>query len=295
MYGGLIFPNRVSVLMRQLNRFHDHTLIVLVIVTTLVIYWFVSTFRARLRDRFLMENQVVEVIWTLVPMVILVFIALPSLRLLYLLDEISQPDLRVKVSGRQWYWNYEYSEFPEISFESHLTEEREREPRLLEVDNRLTLPLGTHARVILTSTDVIHSWTVPLLGVKVDAIPGRLNQVGVKIPMRGVFFGQCSEICGANHSFMPIVVERVSSQHFLKLVGYSKWLNKLGAFNPTMTKSFTIPIIAPILWLTILCVFLIVLVVGVSLIFFSLPFKSKKIFEKERGGRGVLWLWWAGS
>lgn len=217
MFGGLLFPNRVSLLIVQLNGFHDHALVILVSITSLVVYWFWSVFTSQIRDRHLIENQTVEVVWTVLPIVILIFIALPSLRLLYLLDEVGGVDFRVKVVGSQWYWSYEYSEFPDVAFESHILVESLKEPRLLEVDNRLTLPFNRQVRLVVRATDVIHSWTVPVLGVKVDAIPGRLNQTRASIPMAGVFYGQCSEICGANHRFMPVVVERVSLEDFLTM------------------------------------------------------------------------------
>lgn len=156
-------------------------------------------------------------VWTVVPIVILIFLALPSLRLLYLLDEVKTPDLTVKVVGSQWYWRYEYSDFPGLEFDSYIVRGGEPHlPRLLEVDNRLTLPQGLQLRFVITATDVIHSWTVPTLGVKADAVPGRLNQIRAKLALSGLFYGQCSEICGANHRFIPIVVERVSPEHFAR-------------------------------------------------------------------------------
>lgn len=213
-----MFPDRVTHLIKQLNNFHDHALVILTLITTIVVYWFWSILVSTFRDRHLLENQTVEIVWTVLPIIILIFIALPSLRLLYLLDEVQSPDFRLKVVGSQWYWRYEYSDFPSFSFESHIVSDLVEAPRLLEVDNRLTLPIKRQLRIIVTATDVIHSWTIPVLGVKADAIPGRLNQLRVKMPASGVFYGQCSEICGANHRFIPIVLERVNLDHFLNFV-----------------------------------------------------------------------------
>lgn len=192
---------------------------ILLFIIAIVFYWIRRVIRSDLRDRLLLERQNVEVVWTIIPIVVLIFIALPSLHLLYLLDEVKTPDLTVKVLGRQWYWRYEYSDFLNIRFESHMVGRGEGIFRLLEVDNRLTLPFTTQLRFIVRATDVIHSWTIPVLGFKVDAVPGRLNQVRSRIDLAGVYYGQCSEICGANHSFMPIVVEAVSSEHFISALG----------------------------------------------------------------------------
>nr|YP_010713909.1 cytochrome c oxidase subunit II [Plesionika izumiae]WDD39129.1 cytochrome c oxidase subunit 2 [Plesionika izumiae] len=210
-----------SPLMEQLIFFHDHAMLVLVMITTLIAYIMSSLFFNKLTNRFLLEGQTIEIIWTIVPAIILIFIALPSLRLLYLLDEVNNPMVTLKAIGHQWYWSYQYSDFSELSFDSYMIPTSDLDPsgfRLLDVDNRAILPMNTQIRVLITGADVIHSWTVPALGVKADAIPGRLNQVSFNISRPGLFFGQCSEICGANHSFMPIVVESSSTPDFLKWV-----------------------------------------------------------------------------
>ena len=165
--------------------------------------------------RYLTEGALIEVVWTVVPGVILVFIGLPSLKLLYLMDEGVEAGLTVKVVGHQWYWSYEYSDcgYGGIGFDSYIVPTADLESgglRLLEVDNRLIIPIETEVRVLVTADDVLHSFAVPALSVKTDAIPGRLNQANFYIKRPGVYYGQCSEICGANHSFMPIVVEGVS-------------------------------------------------------------------------------------
>lgn len=155
------------------------------------------------------------------PAVILVIIALPSLRLLYILDEVYNPTLTIKIIGHQWYWSYEYSDYKKIEFDSYIIPSPDLSPfnfRLLDVDNRIFVPYNSQIRVIITSLDVIHSWAIPALGLKIDGTPGRLNQAIFNINRVGLFYGQCSEICGANHRFIPIVIERIPPQKFLDWV-----------------------------------------------------------------------------
>jgi len=175
------------------------------------------------------HNTLLEIIWTIIPAVILMVIAIPSFGLLYSMDEIIDPAITLKAIGHQWYWSYEYSDYnvstnKSIAFDSYMIAEDDLQSgqlRLLEVDNRIVLPVKTHIRVIVTATDVIHSWAIPAFGVKIDAIPGRLNQVSMFIEREGVYYGQCSELCGVNHGFMPIVVEAVSIDDFIDFI-YSK-------------------------------------------------------------------------
>jgi cytochrome c oxidase subunit 2 len=174
------------------------------------------------------HGAVIEVAWTVTPSLILVAIAIPSFALLYGMDELNDPALTIKIIGNQWYWSYEYSDYSEtddgsIVFDSYMIPEDDLELgqlRLLEVDNRIVLPVNTYIRGIITSTDVLHSFAVPSLGVKCDAVPGRLNQINMFIDREGIFYGQCSELCGANHGFMPIVVEAVKADE------YTAWLAK---------------------------------------------------------------------
>nr|ALM30857.1 cytochrome c oxidase subunit 2 [Procambarus fallax] len=207
--------------MEQLIFFHDHTMVVLILIVTFVGYIMFYLFFNFLVNRYLLESQEVEIIWTILPAIILIFIAFPSLRLLYLLDEINNPSITLKTIGHQWYWSYEYSDFLDLEFDSYMVgtaDLSESGFRLLDVDNRVVLPMNSQVRMLVSAADVIHSWTVPALGMKADAIPGRLNQISFFINRPGLFFGQCSEICGANHSFMPIVVESVSVNSFLDWV-----------------------------------------------------------------------------
>lgn len=172
------------------------------------------------------HGMTIELIWTIVPSLILVTIAIPSFALLYSMDEVIDPAITLKVIAHQWYWSYEYSDYntseeDTIAFDSYMIQEDDLELgqlRLLEVDNRVILPVNTHIRVLITSTDVIHNWAIPSLGIKCDAYPGRLNQVNTFIKREGIFHGQCSELCGVNHGFMPIVVEAVSLKDYVSWV-----------------------------------------------------------------------------
>jgi len=220
-WGQLGFQDAASPLIEELIFFHDHAITILIIIISLVGYAAISLMLNKYTCRSLVEGQQIETIWTIVPAFILIFLALPSLRLLYLLDEVGDCNLTLKSIGHQWYWSYEYSDFLNIEFDSYMIPTSDLESgdfRLLEVDHRVVLPVGTDIRVLVTSADVIHSWTVPSLGVKADAIPGRLNQLSFCIKYPGIFYGQCSEICGANHSFMPIVVEAVPLDNFISWV-----------------------------------------------------------------------------
>nr|YP_009825427.1 cytochrome c oxidase subunit II [Malaza carmides]QIU83242.1 cytochrome c oxidase subunit II [Malaza carmides] len=220
-WSNLNLQNSASPLMEQIIFFHDHTLIILLMITILVTYLMLSLFFNKYINRFLLEEQMIELIWTILPTFTLIFIALPSLRLLYLLDELNNPLITLKSIGHQWYWTYEYSDFYNIQFDSYMVQfpENMNNFRLLDVDNRVTIPMNNQIRILVTATDVIHSWTIPSLGVKIDANPGRLNQTNFFINRPGMFFGQCSEICGANHSFMPIVIESINIKNFIN------WIN----------------------------------------------------------------------
>lgn len=173
----------------------------------------------------LLEMQIVEWVWTLIPAILLLQIALPSLLLLYMLDETVDRALTLKTIGHQWYWRYEYRDLwslkngVNVEFDSYIIPSNELTDdifRLLDLDNRTIVPMPTQVRILISSADVLHCWTVPALGVKADAVPGRLNQVKFIRQRPGLYFGQCSEICGANHRFIPIVIERVNLDRFSK-------------------------------------------------------------------------------
>nr|QNG56251.1 cytochrome c oxidase subunit II [Platisus vespertinus] len=219
----LLLQDSGSPLMEQLSFFHDHTLLILLIITVLIGQLMFNLFFNKYIHRLLLEGQSIEIIWTILPAITLIFIALPSLRLIYILDEINNPIVTIKAIGHQWYWSYEYSDFKNIEFDSYMIPINEMKIfnfRLLDVDNRMMIPFESQIRMLITSTDVIHSWTIPTLGIKIDATPGRLNQISFSANRSGMFYGQCSEICGTNHSFMPIVMESISPKYFIK------WVNK---------------------------------------------------------------------
>ncbi len=217
-------------LIEELTQLHDFINLVLIFVLRFVGVIIVLMVMGKHINQNLLEMQIVEWVWTLIPAALLLQIALPSLLLLYMLDESVDRTLTLKTLGHQWYWRYEYSDFWAIGgnrgleFDAYIVATRELDKngfRLLDVDNRAVLPVHTQVRMLISSADVLHSWTVPSLGVKADAVPGRLNQVKFISQRPGLYFGQCSEICGANHRFIPIVVERVNLRTFSNWVAAS--------------------------------------------------------------------------
>jgi cytochrome c oxidase subunit 2 len=171
------------------------------------------------------HNTLLEVMWTALPVVILIIIAIPGLRLLYFQDRAQEVDMTLKVAGHQWYWSYSYPDHGDFTFDSIIVpdeELKEGQPRMLTVDNRVVLPVDTSIQILLTGEDVIHSWAVPALGVKVDATPGRINERWVRIDDEGVYYGMCSELCGVNHAYMPIEVHAVSKEAFAEWVSQAR-------------------------------------------------------------------------
>nr|AGN71131.1 cytochrome c oxidase subunit II [Cryptobatrachus sp. TNHC-GDC 451] len=212
------FQDAGSPIMEELLHFHDHALMAAFLISVLVMYLISALMATKLSNTNTIDAQEVEMVWTIMPAIILIAIALPSLRILYLMDEIEDPNITIKTVGHQWYWSYEYSDFDDLAFDSYMTPTKELLPgqlRLLEVDNRMVTPTGLFIRTLITAEDVLHSWAIPTLAVKTDAIPGRLNQASFIISRPGLYYGQCSEICGANHSFMPIVLESLPTKEFL--------------------------------------------------------------------------------
>jgi cytochrome c oxidase subunit 2 len=163
------------------------------------------------------HNTVLEIAWTAIPVLILVVIAIPSFKLLYFMDRAANPEMTLKAIGHQWYWSYEYPDNGNFTFDAYMIADQdlqEGQPRLLETDNRVVLPVDTDVRLLTTATDVIHSWAVPAFGVKIDAIPGRLNETWLRIEQPGIYYGQCSELCGDYHGFMPIKIEAMAKDAF---------------------------------------------------------------------------------
>nr|YP_010373190.1 cytochrome c oxidase subunit II [Cadlina koreana]UPI11656.1 cytochrome c oxidase subunit II [Cadlina koreana] len=219
-WGQFNLMDAASPMQSEMFLFHDHAMVLLLGIFTFVAILGVKLVLNSFTSRTVLEAQRLETVWTIVPAILLIWLALPSLRLLYLLDEQSGKGIILKATGHQWYWSYEIPLSNNGSFDSYMVPENdlnEGDYRLLEVDNRAVIPFGMETTVIATSADVLHAWTLPSMGVKMDAVPGRLNSMSMFMEKPGVYYGQCSEICGANHSFMPIVVEAVSLEDFCNL------------------------------------------------------------------------------
>lgn len=211
-----------SPIMERITSFHDLLLwiisLIVLFVLALLAYacWRFSEQRNPVPSR-RSHNTVLEIVWTAVPVLILVIIAIPSFKLLYYEDVVPESELTVKATGHQWYWSYEYPDNGNFTFDAYMVSSEELQPgqhRLLETDNRIVVPVNTNVRIQTTATDVIHSWAVPSLGIKIDAIPGRLNEMWINVERPGVYYGQCSELCGVNHGFMPIAVQAVTKEEF---------------------------------------------------------------------------------
>jgi cytochrome c oxidase subunit 2 len=212
----LSFQDRNSTTMEQLEFFHDHSIIILVTITILTLYIIASSIVRKRFNKFISEGQEIETIWTILPSAILIFIALPSIKALYMIEENISPNLSIKCIGHQWYWSYEYSDFTETQFDRFI--ESPSIPRLLKTTQILHIPVNSRTRILVTSSDVIHAWAIPSIGVKADALPGRLNQLFILPKRTGIYNGQCSEICGVNHSFIPINLEVETINKIKKII-----------------------------------------------------------------------------
>ncbi|PPR28425.1 MAG: cytochrome c oxidase subunit 2 [Alphaproteobacteria bacterium MarineAlpha10_Bin1] len=172
------------------------------------------------------HNSLIEVLWTVIPVIALVAIAIPSFRLLYFMDRTDEAEMTIKAIGHQWYWTYEYPDLGEdISFDAVMLTEDELEEgqlRLLETDESVVVPIDTNIRLLVTADDVIHAWTIPSFGIKIDAVPGRINEGWFRVDAVGIYYGQCSELCGRDHGFMPIRVEAVSKEDYAEWVAYAQ-------------------------------------------------------------------------
>ncbi|MEX2455297.1 MAG: cytochrome c oxidase subunit II [Rhodospirillaceae bacterium] len=216
-------------LMEQVISFHNLLLVIIslicVFVLALLAYVMVKfNAKANPTPSRTTHNTMVEVLWTVIPVVILVVIAIPSFKLLYYSDVVPESDMTIKATGNQWYWTYEYPDHDNLTFDSNMVPDADLQPgqpRLLAVDNRIVIPVDTVVRLQVTASDVLHSWTIPAFGRKIDAVPGRLNETWIgPISTEGTYYGQCSELCGSRHAFMPIEVEVVSK------VRFDEWLEQ---------------------------------------------------------------------
>jgi len=207
--------------MEQLIIFHDHSITLILLITCIVLFNLISTTTNKIANLIIIESNELELFWTITPSLVLILIGIPSIRLLYLSDEVFNPILTIKTMGHQWYWSYEFTDFINIEFDSFLIPKREYTKnifRLLDTDNQVHIPVNTQIRNLISAADVLHAWTIPSLGIKVDAIPGRLNQVNFLSNTVGSFYGQCSEICGANHRFIPITLNSVPTKYFIQWI-----------------------------------------------------------------------------
>lgn len=213
-----------SPVMSRITEFHNMLLWIITAISVFVLLLLIFIMarynsKANPKPSDFTHNTLIEVIWTVVPVVILVIIAIPSMKLLYYSDRMENPDMTVKVVGYQWYWGYEYPDQGEFSYMSYMVPEdeinvAEGQKRLLSTDNPLVLPVDTNIEFHVTAADVLHSFAVPAFGVKVDAVPGRLNETWTRIEKPGVYYGQCSELCGKGHAYMPIEIHAVSKKEF---------------------------------------------------------------------------------
>lgn len=210
-----------SPIIQEIKQFHDHSIVIMSIILILILYLIFFLIHNKLVNNLLITGHTLEMLWTIFPSFILILLAVPRIKLLYLIEEVIEPLLTLKVTGYQWYWSYEYADFLDLQFDSYIVPDSDLEIgqlRNLETDYRVVLPINEIIRVIITRNDVLHCFRIPRIGVKCDAVPGRLNQIQF-LPLRaGLFYGQCSEICGANHSFIPIAVEIISFNDFIKWI-----------------------------------------------------------------------------
>ena len=226
----LSFQNPATDLMGSVVGLHNIILIVMTLVTLFVLFLlFYVSFRFSAKRNPIpsttTHNTVVEVLWTAIPIVILVVLAIPSFKLLYQQEKSENYDMTVKVIGHQWYWEYEYPDHGDFYFESYMIQDedlQEGDLRLLTVDNPLVIPANKNIQILITAGDVLHSWAVPSMGLKTDAVPGRLNETWVNVKEPGIYRGQCSEICGTGHGFMPVVVKVLPESEFIAWANEAK-------------------------------------------------------------------------
>src|SRR5262249_22128673 len=225
----------------RIHEFHDELLVIIFLISLFVmglLAYVMVRFRAKAHPvpTRTSHNPVIEILWTVVPVVILVLIAIPSFKLMYYMDEVPNAEMTIKVTGHQWYWSYEYPDQNGLAFDSNIIQEKDLKPgqkRLLEVDNPLVVPIDTTIRVQITGTDVIHSWFVPSFGVQEYAVIGRLNESWMKVLHEGTYYGECNQICGVNHAFMPIAVKAVSKDDFQKWLVDAKKKSAASSTAPT--------------------------------------------------------------
>ncbi|HLB79220.1 MAG TPA: cytochrome c oxidase subunit II [Dongiaceae bacterium] len=212
--------------MERISNFHDGLLVVITLITAfvlLLLFYVMVRFREKRNPTpsKTSHNTVLEMIWTAVPVIILIGITIPSVRLIYYADRTEEAEMTIKAIGHQWYWSYEYPDHGNFTFDALLVPDDELQagqPRLLATDTTVVLPVDTTVRLLTTADDVLHAWTVPAFGVKLDSVPGRVNETWLRVTREGTYYGQCSELCGVGHGYMPIAVEVVSKEKFAEWV-----------------------------------------------------------------------------
>lgn len=204
----------LSITIEQITYFHDYLMIVIILIIVIVRYFLIFVLISPSYSSRIVADHLVETIWTILPILVLIFLVYPSIYLLYLIDETRTEFLcTLKVIGHQWYWSYKMDGLLRVEIDSYI--DSDRIVRLIDVDNRIVIPSQEYIRALITSRDVLHSWALPSLGLKIDAVPGRLNQFIFIVMINAIIHGQCREICGVNHSFIPIVIERVRLKDLL--------------------------------------------------------------------------------
>lgn len=245
------FQDAATPVAESLRSLHDGLLIVITAITL-----FVTALLAYVMVRFresrnpvpskTAHNTTIEVLWTVLPVLILVGIAIPSFRLLYLQDRVENPEMTIKAIGRQWYWSYEYPDHGNFTFDSYMVKDADLKPgqmRLLEVDNQVVVPVDTNVRLYTTASDVLHAWTIPAFGIKIDAVTGRLNESWFRVTKPGTYYGQCSELCGVGHAFMPITVRAISKAEFEQWIAEARGkFNKADGSPPDAIKPDTVKV-----------------------------------------------------
>ncbi|MDP6259640.1 MAG: cytochrome c oxidase subunit II [Rhodospirillales bacterium] len=224
------FQPAATPVMEKITEFHNLLLtvevgIVIFVLVLMLIIIFKFNAKSNPEPSKTTHNTPLEVIWTVIPIVILIIFSVPSMKLLFFMDKAQNPEMTLKIVGHQWYWSYQYPDHGGFEFDSNMIPDEEIKPgqrRLLDVDNQVVLPANTEVRLLMTSEDVIHNWAIPAFGVKLDTVPGRTNETWVKVTKPGTYYGQCSELCGVNHGFMPVAVKVVSKDEFKQWVAKAK-------------------------------------------------------------------------
>lgn len=229
------FQTAASPMKERMEAFHDHLLLPIAVVVSVFVMGLLLYVMIRFNAKThptpsqTTHNTLLEIIWTALPVLILLVVVVPSMKLLYFADKTTDAEMTLKAIGHQWYWEYEYPDNGAINFSANLVPEKDLQKgqvRLLSTDNPVVLPVDTNIRILVTATDVLHAFAVPAFGVKIDANPGKVNETWVRIDKEGTFYGQCSELCGQGHGFMPIEIRAVSKKEF------AAWVAKQGGTMP---------------------------------------------------------------